>query len=357
MCADVPTSPRTRRVSSSARPRRPRQLRVAERQDELAPALRRPLGLEPPLAGHLGEIRLRRRGPLDVDGDRRLAIDAVVHAAQPAVPPADHLGHVIDPGTGDRGVREHVAPGTHQEPLRHAEMLERAQHRGAVHVRPARHQHRGDLDQVVVGTQRALAPERPVRLLLDRAEPRLQLVDPSEPPVAPVVPGERRHRRQGVHRHHEERVAELDRLADAAAEVDVVRVAVVGGVDRHDRLQGRRPPHRGLDRVEPGVRGPVHPHRAGAPVRAREPVDHLGEVLHLLRRVLVDRDALGRAGAAHVQAADRVVPLVAEAPVLARPHREVVLAVGIGLEQGGPRPARLAAGRGSPPDARRPAWG
>ena len=193
MCPAMPTSPR-----------------IVERPaGQCEPQLARPLGrpgrLEPPRALVLVQVRLWPRRLPSKHDDRRLPVDAVVGVAQPPVEPADQLADVVDPRPGDRAVRLHVAPRPHQQPLRHLEVLEQPEGRAAVEVAPAADDHGRHADQVVVRPHRALPPERPVRLLLDRPEPRHQLVDPQQPLLAPSLAGQRRHRRQGVHRHHEQR--------------------------------------------------------------------------------------------------------------------------------------------------------
>ena len=98
-------------------------------------------------------------------------------------------------------------------------------------------------------------------------------------------------------------------LRIAAHVVDVVRVAVVGGVDRDDRVERGRALHRDLDRVEAAPRRPVHADLARAPVLLGEPGDHLADVGLLLRVVLVERDPLRRARPAEVEPADREAAL------------------------------------------------
>ena len=63
---------------------------------------------------------------------------------------------------------------------------------------------------------------------------------------------------------------------DAAADVvDVVRVAIVRGVDRHDRPEVGRPEHRHLDRREAALADPPHPDVAVRPGLGREPLDRV----------------------------------------------------------------------------------
>ena len=302
---------------------------------------RRPLRLVAPLAQERVEVGLRRRRAAGEEHDRRLEVDPVLRPAEPAVEPADQLADVVDAGTGDRVDRVHVAPRPHEQALGHVEVLDQPQGGVAVEVAPAADDHRRDPDQPVVGAQRAPAPERPVVLLLDRAVPGHEVVDPRQPPLPPVVAGQGGHRREGVQRDHRQRVVELDRLADAAGVVDVVGVAVVGRIERDDRPQRRRPEHRGVERREPGIRAPEHPDRARAPGLLGEPRDDGAQVVGLGRRVLVDGDAVRGARAARVDAADRIVALVPKPAVVVGPDRDVVLAIRVRLEDRGPRAGRL----------------
>jgi hypothetical protein len=121
----------------------------------------------------------------------------------------------------------------------------------------------------------------------------------------------------------------------------VVGVAAVGREDRDDRLERGRPQRRDLKGVEAGVRRPVHPDRAVAPVPRRQPVERLEVVLPLAVGVLVLGDALGRARPADVGAAHREISLVDEPAVDPARPRQVVLPVRPRLEHDGPRALRL----------------
>ena len=175
-----------------------------------------------------------------------------------------------------------------------------------------------------------MAPVLPVVLLLEPAEePRLGALDAPPPLVAPAFSEHGRNGREDVARRHVDHpVDEVDRLEHAAHVVDVVRIAVVGRIDRDDGAQRGRALHRHLERVEAAPRGAVHADLPRAPVLLREPGDHLADVGLLLGVVLVERDPLGRARAAQVEAADREAALLAEPLVLARVRgREVVHAI------------------------------
>ncbi len=208
-----------------------------------------------------------------------------------------------------------------------------------VAVGPAADEHGRGLDGAVVLAERALLPVVRVRLLAQLVEhPRLRLSHPQPPLLTPAVPVDPRHGREHVLEEHVERPVGVVELLQRPAEVvDVVGVPVVRGEDRADRLQRGRPAHGGRERVEPTPRRPVHPDVAVRPSLRGEPRDRGLEVVELLRRVLALRDALGRAGAADVEATHRVPELTRETLVLAGVvRREVVLAVGEGLEQDGP---------------------
>ncbi len=261
--------------------------------------------------------------------------------AQPPVPPGDHLVVEVDPRAGDRGGRVGVRPRSGQQPPRRAgraEPLDGAEGVVAVAVGPAGHDHRGALDPVVADVpQRAGLPVRAVPVLAQPGEqPRLVGLPAPLPLRAPVA---RRplggDGRQHAHRRHVVAVVdEVDQPQRVAAPVHVVGPAVVAGVDRHDRLERRRPLGRDLERVEAGVRRAEHPDVAVAPLLLGQPGDHGAEVGPLDERVLVGRVAGRRAGAAQVDAAHGVRVLVAEAAVALGVRRgEVVLAVGQRLEQ------------------------
>ncbi len=111
----------------------------------------------------------------------------------------------------------------------------------------------------------------------------------------------------------------------AALVVHVVGVAVVGGHERDDRLERRRPAGSHLQAVEPAPGDARHAHDAGAPRLLRYPGDGVADVLLLLGRVLVEQDAVGVAAAAQIEAQAGV----AEAgPV--RVHRGVTHAGAVG---------------------------
>ena len=91
----------------------------------------------------------------------------------------------------------------------------------------------------------------------------------------------------------------------AAHVVAVVGIAVVGRAGGDDRLQRRRPVARDLQRVEAAPGDAHHADRAAAPGLRGEPGDHLDGVGLLLRQIFVGEQAVGIAGAAHVDAHGR----------------------------------------------------
>ena len=230
----------------------------------------------------------------------------------------------------DRRRRRRVRPGADDHAARARHRLVCAEGDVRVAVGPPGDDHRRARDPLVVRPERSVPPVRPVVLLLEPVqEPRRGSFDAASPLLAPAVAVDRRHGREDVARRHVDHpVDEVDRLQDPAHVVDVVRVAVVGRVDRDDRVERGRALHRDLERVEAAPRRAVHADLPRAPVLLREPGDHRADVRLLLGVVLVERDPLRRAGAAEVEPADREAALVAEALVLARVRgREVVHAV------------------------------
>ncbi len=171
------------------------------------------------------------------------------------------IGELVDPVPDDR------APRCVHAPLLHP------QDGVDVAVHPAPDVEDGRRDPPVVGRERAAPPVRPVPLLArPLEEPDRRRVQPFPPGGLPARARVPRPRRQRVHRHLAHRV--LRQLADRRAAtdvVDVVRVAVVGGVHRHDRAQVGRAERRDLDGGEAAVRDPPHPDVAIAPRLRGEP--------------------------------------------------------------------------------------
>ncbi len=291
--------------------------------------------LAAPLAPHLGEIRGRPRRAAGEDGDRRLRVDAVLLVGEPAAEPADQLRHEVDVRPGSRGCSRAMAPGAEDDALRAGERLEAAEGDVRVPVGPAGDDHRRAGDPVVPGPHRAVAPVGPVGLLHEPAQqPRLDLVDPPRPFLAPALAEDGGHGREGIARDHVGRpVDQVERLHRSAHVVDVVGVAVVRGVDRRDRTERGRAQAGDLQRVEARPRGAVHADAPVRPLLRGEPGDHLADVVELLGGVLVGGKAARGAGAADVEPADGEPALPAEPLVLgAVGGREVVHPVGQRLE-------------------------
>ena len=245
-------------------------------------------------------------------------------------------------GPGIESIGFHVAPRPHQQPLRHLEVLEQPERRAAVEVAPAADDHRRHADQVVVRPHRALAPERPVRLLLDRPVPRHHLVDPPQPLLAPVLAGQSGHRRQRVHRDHRTAGSRTRSPCGRRRRSGCRRCS--GRPSRRSGRSPAAPAAAASRRAASRSRHTTSRTCPTAPVHqscAASQLDHRAQVVGLARRVLVDGDAVRRAGASRVDPADGVVALVAQPAVVVRPDRDVVLAVRVGLDQRRPRARRL----------------
>ena len=293
---------------------------------------RRPRGLGPPLPGRLQPVHDRGLGRLHPDHDRRLVHHAVLYTLAPVVQPAHHLAEVVDPRSGDGRVRQGVIPGTHQHLDGQAARGERAvqaQRRVRIPVAPAADQERRARDRCSVA-HGSVAPVRAVHLVLQPLEQvRLVVGDVALPDGRPVTGrglGVRGHR---VPRDHPRPVPAdvVVHAEQAAAVVAVVRVAIVGEVDRDDRGEVGRPVRRDLERGEAAVGDPDHVHVAVAPRLRGEPFDRLGAVRLLLECVLVGVDALRGASAADVHPGDDVA-MSREVEVVVRDRRiDLVLAV------------------------------
>ena len=88
--------------------------------------------------------------------------------------------------------------------------------------------------------------------------------------------------------------------------MDVVGVAIIRRVARHDGLQRRWAPRRDLQAVEAGPRVARHPDGARAPRLRGDPCDRVAAVDRLLLGVLVRTEAARFAGATDVDADARV---------------------------------------------------
>ena len=223
------------------------------------------------------------------------------------VPPAQAFLQEADRRPRHDVVRPGVRPRAYQSLARTRQAGHEARDGVAVAVGPAADGVDGGLDGGEVLAHRAVLPVRVAALM---AEPRLGPVgvrlEAREPVAAPLVAllaGHLRVSRQrvvvqhgGAPRQH------VEARHAAAGVVHVVGVAVVGGHQRDDGLERRRTEGRHLQAVEPGPRDAGHAHGARAPGLGGDPGDRLADVLVLLRRVLVEDDAVGVPGAAQVEA-------------------------------------------------------
>ena len=164
-----------------------------------------------------------------------------------------------------------------------------------------------------------------------------------QPLLAPAVSVHGGHGRQHVAGGHVDHpVDEVDRLEDAAHVVDVVRVAVVRGVDRDDRVQRGRSLHRDLDRVEarPTTCRTSRPSPCTTPASASHAIT---SQMSACSCALYSSSAIPSEEPvpAEVEPADGEAALLAEPLVLARVRRrEVVHAVRKRVDDGRRRAAR-----------------
>ena len=111
--------------------------------------------------------------------------------------------------------------------------------------------------------------------------------------------------------------------------MDVVGVAVVGGADGNYGFERGRAQRGDLKRVEPAPGLAHHADGAIAPGLLAQPADDLNRVVQFLREIFVFQQAIGLAGAAHIDA-DGCVAVRGEIAVhrLVATTRAVALAVG-----------------------------
>ena len=120
--------------------------------------------------------------------------------------------------------------------------------------------------------------------------------------------------------------------------VDIVAIAVVGGIGGNDRLQRRRTAGGYLQPVEPTPALAHHADIAVAPGLLRDPRDDLDRVVLFLLDIFVGHVAVGFAGSAHVHA-DGGVAVFSEIAMhgLVAAARAVALAIRNIFEHGGNR--------------------
>ncbi len=244
---------------------------------------------------------LGRLAPVHPDAKHGLVHDAVVGALQPVIPPAQRLLQEARVRSGRRLVRILVAPRADQRLAGHRQAGQQARHRIGVGVGPAADGEDGTFDGRIVLADRAVFPEFVAALVLQPVhDPWPGGVEPRLPDVAPGLADQLRIGRTDKGRKHGEGPVGVLAQETAAHVVDVVGIAVVGGVDRDDALERRRPARRDLQRVEAAPGLAHHADIAGAPGLTGDPGDHLERVVVLLLEILVQQHALGFAAAPQV---------------------------------------------------------
>ncbi len=247
------------------------------------------------------------RGPvvvLDVGAQERLAVVAVVVAAQVVAEEARALVEEGDLRAGRGVVRIAVRPRPDQPEAIAGQVLDEVEHRVAIGVRPAADgEHRAG-DVAVAERDRAVPPVLVLQLVREPGlDHRRRDVQPSLPGRAPAVADDRRIGRPRVEGEHRRRPREHVVRVDAAADVvAVVGVSPHGRVDGDDGAELRRPASGDLEPGEPAPRVADHPDAPVAPGLLREPGDDLDGVVLLLGEVLVVDQAVGVARAADVDA-------------------------------------------------------
>lgn len=304
-------------------------------------------GVVAPGAGDQLDAAIRGERLLHVDGDGGLAQDAGVFVAEEVGKEARGFVDPIDAGTGEGGVGLLVNPGSDEEFLRSLEIDVGAEHGMDVAVVPAGDEEGGNLEAIVVGAERAVAPIGGVDGVLEPLkEIRLVVFKALLPEISPAGAGEFRLRGQGVHGNHGVAVgASIVVHAEVAATivVAVVGVTVVGGVERDDGFEGRGAVGGDLNGSEAGVGNAVHADVAVRPRLAGEPLDSVDAIELLDETVFVGIDALRGAGAAGVEA-NRGETAFGEIEVLAGgAATDVVFAVGLIHDDDGEAPRRVGA--------------
>ena len=103
---------------------------------------------------------------MHVERDRRLVHDPRVFSPQPVGEKSGRLVHPVDPRTRHRVVRPVMDPWPYPEFLRDLQMRVGSEHGVRVTITPAGHQENRALNAVIPRTERAVAPVRPVHLML-----------------------------------------------------------------------------------------------------------------------------------------------------------------------------------------------
>ena len=265
---------------------------VAEHEFARGDARRRPGLLGDPASRAVRDARCGCHGVLLVGDQHRVAVDPAVHALEPAVKPACLLREDADARRRRAMDRVVMAPRTNDRLARTLSAGEHAEGRVGVAVGPASHAENRCLDLVEVLAGRAMTPVVVAALVRHpMCDPRLE-VHALEPRLAPALAVDRGHRRPRLPAVHADRpVQHVHRVDQATAVVDVVGVAIIRRVARHDGLQRRWAPRRDLQAVEAGPRVARHPDGARAPRLRGDPRDRVDTVKRLLLGVLVGAEA------------------------------------------------------------------
>jgi hypothetical protein len=254
----------------------------------------------------------------DVDREGRLLEDPGVLALQPPVEPAHRFATPLDLGLGPRIVREVVVPGADHGLHRRIHVLEHADHAVAVAVVPAPDVVAGHPDLVVAVSRRGPVPERAVALVAHvRVDAGLDVEAVRGPCLVEFVVGRARQGVVEVVAHHPG-----VGVQDPVDVVHVLGVQVLGGHQRHERLQRRRVAKRHLDGVEAAPRDAEHADVAGGEGPARQPVDDRLAVVQLDVRVFVGNHP----------------PLAPARPPDVDARHEVAVIQEVGVERVVPRP-------------------
>ena len=284
-----------------------------------------------PAARPLGIVVSGRQRLLDPGPEQRSIRGAGRASEKPLPEPVDALLKEADSRSGDASLGKDVPPRADDAAPRSLQVGQQSWHGVGVRIRPATHHKHGDLDGRVVLGDRALAPELVATLVSDpvRKVGRREF-EPFEPPRAPLRTDDLGVGRARVEGKHPSRpLGHVAAQKTAAGVVAVIRVAVVGGVERHDGLELRWSERRYLQAVEAAPRVADHPDRARAPLLRLQPRQDFQSVGLLLRKVLTQAGTFGVAGAADVHAHSRK-PVCREVgmPACVLGCGSIVLAVG-----------------------------
>ena len=226
---------------------------------------------------------------------------AVVRPLQPVVPPADRVLQKAVGRSGRGEMRVFVRPRSDQAAPWTGQARQHARDRVAVGVGPATDQVDGRADRRKILADRAVRPVGVARLVAQPGAQQQRLrLQPLDPHVAPAVADHGGIGRPRLVAEHRGGPAQIVGQQPAAHIVDVVGVAVVGAAQRDHRAQRRRSPRRHLQSVEAAPRNADHADGAAAPGLRHQPVDHLKRIVLFQRKIFVEQQAVGIAGAAHV---------------------------------------------------------